>query len=356
MATWLMTQGKEAGTLQQQKEDRTGPASIEPTTREPPLIGIAAGLFAISFAGAAIYGVRAGRRAQLKEAAEAAEAASRSSRGVSSLQSARAAPAPAPSSSPKPPSPPLSSSSRSQGLDWGKAGTSAPSVLSRRGGGSVANSANTGAISTTTPPPSQRLLQESPALTAIKAFSIATALVAVGAAVSIEVGRRVWGIEDVRDSGATRVLPRTNLPSDIFYSHTPQMYDLTDRLHASIPKSFSTIESIGDYLRGKFAGIVPKPPQDQEDPLREPVPAAPSWLSSLFDQRRRPTTTQTQSVDELWDDIAQAETIRDKLELLESHLQHEKSLQDRKREELREEREYRRMEGSREVRMTSGAE
>lgn len=174
---------------------------------------------------------------------------------------------------------------------------------------------------------------ESPALTAIKAFGVATALVAVTTAVAIEIGRRVYDIEDVSERRGEKVIVPSKRPLTwtlSFYWAPRQMYDLTDRLHARIPKTFAVFESLGAYFRDKLDGVIPKPAEDQRDPLKEDVDAVPAAAV---------TSSSPPPVDDLLEEIAQADGVRRKMELLEVHLQREKTVQDRIRQRAREQRE-----------------
>lgn len=142
-------------------------------------------------------------------------------------------------------------------------------------------------------------------------------------------------------------------------STSKQMYDLTDRLHAMAPKSFALFERVGDFMRSRLEGIFPEP-ADKEDPFAAPVAdqALPeisegtshssNWLASL-----RPASDATSDappaiaknavkpVEDLFEEIEQAPTMRAKLELLELQLRGEKAYEDQHREELRRQRELR---------------
>ena len=151
----------------------------------PPIIPAAAVIFVLAFTGASAYGMRAARRAERLEVVEAATISSASK--MSQERIARA-----PSALQRRPE----STSGPTKLEWGNAGSSAPSVLSRSGTGSPSQLGNR-----SVPLPgdagSKEQLMESPALTAIKAFTIATAIVTAGALLTAEVARRVWKVEDV---------------------------------------------------------------------------------------------------------------------------------------------------------------
>ncbi|CAO1619270.1 unnamed protein product [Sympodiomycopsis kandeliae] len=268
----------------------------ESLVKRPPLLGIASVLFVASFTGAAIYGVRAGRRAQLREAAEQAQQAQRQ---VNKSITPRSSPLPSTSS-------PLPSSSAGK-LDWGAAGTSAPSVLSRSGrtnhsaGHHESDARSSSSPNGQTQAQTQELI-ESPALTAIKAFSIATGIVAVTTLISIEVGRRIYDIQD--------------------------MYDLTDRLSQWAPKSFRLFESIGSYCRDRMSGIIPRSEENlHSDPLHEPLP------------HLDPQGEEIKTVDEVWNEMSEKDSLREKLKVVELHLRMEKQVQDRYREEIRLQRE-----------------
>jgi hypothetical protein len=160
-----------------------------------PIVPVAATIFLLGFTGASLYGIRAGRKAELKEAAELAaksNAASRHAATTTPSALSRAQPAAnRPSTS--------SSTGTSSGFDWGATGSSAPSALSRRGAGAA--SSPRGGFAASTPGVAGGkggfTFDEPPAVTAIKAFTIATALVGVTSVAVVEVARRVWKVEDV---------------------------------------------------------------------------------------------------------------------------------------------------------------
>ena len=141
----------------------------------------------------------------------------------------------------------------------------------------------------------------------------------------------------------------------------PQMYDFTDRLHSKVPKSFDTFDRIGQFFRSRLEGLFPIAEEDV-DPLATPVPqefhlqqygnddtvAEASWLDSLRGVVTSPQPPRSSGmtansppkpVEELLDEIADAPTMRSKLELLEHQLRAEKLVQDEHREALRRRRE-----------------
>lgn len=313
-------------------------SSSPPTTeviKRPPFLGIGATLFFVAFTGAALYGFRAAKKADLREAQEAAASAARV--GTHAPAPARAQQVPSAlsgSTKAKAPGPPPSAA---RGLDWGSAGKSAPSVLSRSGGGGASTSSSSSRYAVPLPKMSadgRPIFDEPPALTAIKAFGAATALVAVTSVVIVEVGRRVLGIQDV--------------------------YDLTDRLHAFIPKTFALPEAVGNYLRPRLAGLFPQSDEDRRDPLAPDSVDDPSaqrasasssssssWLASLFSQHHQsqsqssPTAPAARDVEDVFTEIEHAPTMKQKLELLDAQLRGEKALEDAQRVELRLQREGR---------------
>ncbi|PWN23142.1 hypothetical protein BCV69DRAFT_297094 [Microstroma glucosiphilum] len=296
-----------------------------------PIVPVAATIFLIGFTGAALYGVRAGRKAELKEAAEMAaknHAATRHAATNTPSALSRAQPALNSSST-------SSSRGTASGFDWGATGSSAPSALSRRGAGAASSPRGGFSASPAGVAGGQRgyTFEEPPAVTAIKAFTIATALVGVTSVAVVEVARRVWKVED--------------------------MYDLTDRLHDMAPKSFALFESVGNFMRARLGGIFPEP-ADKEDPFAAPV-GDQSFLespegashSSNWPHILRPAThvpidvtsatakNAVKPVEDLFEEIEQAPTMRAKLELVELQLRGEKAFEDQHREELRRQRELR---------------
>lgn len=317
-----------------------------------PIVPVAATIFLIGFTGAALYGVRAGRKAELKEAAEMAaknHAATRHAATNTPSALSRAQPALNSSST-------SSSRGTSSGFDWGATGSSAPSALSRRGAGAASSPRGGFSASPAGVAGGQRgyTFEEPPAVTAIKAFTIATALVGVTSVAVVEVARRVWKVEDVSSSAACR---RAHLR---LTTHTSkQMYDLTDRLHDMAPKSFALFENVGNFMRARLGGIFPEP-ADKEDPFAAPV-GDQSFLdspegashSSIWPHILLPAThvpidvtsatakNAVKPVEDLFEEIEQAPTMRAKLELVELQLRGEKAFEDQHREELRRQRELR---------------
>lgn len=162
------------------------PSSAKGQVRPPWFIGLGSSVFLVAFTGAAIYGFRAGRKAELREAAEAAKTAS------SSKAPAQAAPTALSSTRNNT----VASAGHGPSAQAISSGRAAPSVLSRSGTGAASrqrysvplrNGGQGGSVA----------YQEPPAVIAVKAFTIATAIVGIASVAIIEVGRRVLGIEDV---------------------------------------------------------------------------------------------------------------------------------------------------------------
>lgn len=253
---------------------------LQPPSRKA-FFGVAAGIFTLGFAGAAVYGARKLRKQQVAEAAEAAAVALKQS------PNQQPSPPPLPSHSPLQASSPLKArvKTSSNGFDWGSAGTSAPSVLSRNPAKGNPIASPSSSSSSSSPPSAlpagtgsstlsvhdQLLLeQEAPPVTAIKAFGAATAIVAITAAVGLEVSRRVFDIKDVSRvlNFANRICPghRADLTYWPFFSLThKQMDDLSNRFRAFSPNSFPAVESLGSSLRDKLNGFLPTAPQDELD-------------------------------------------------------------------------------------------
>lgn len=215
---------------------------------QPPskkgFFGVAAGIFTISFAAATVYSIRKMRKQQAAELAEAATdqlkqsfnqqhspppSSLRSTSQASPLKAkvqtsssglnwgdtgssapsvlsrkpAKANPIAPPSSSLQAPPLQARAKTKSSGVNWGQSGTSPPSVLSRN----PAKAKSAPLSSSSSPSPEAQgqplsahdelLLQEEPAVSATKAFAAATAIVTVTFAVSLEAGRRIFGIKDV---------------------------------------------------------------------------------------------------------------------------------------------------------------
>ncbi|PWN30120.1 hypothetical protein BDZ90DRAFT_5192 [Jaminaea rosea] len=311
------------------------PSQSSPTReviKRPPFLGLGATLFFVAFTGAALYGFRAAKKADLNEAREALAAASTAhagtaGRGVGANHARLQSPS-ALSSSGK--NAPRATTSPSRGLDWGSAGTSAPSVLSKSGSAAASLPARY-AVPLPRMKDGKPIFDEPPAVTAIKAFGAATAIVAVTSVVVVEVGRRVLGIEDV--------------------------YDLTDRLHGFIPKTFALPEAVGNYLRPRLAGLFPQTEEDRKDPLAsidqyeaapadEAAPSKPSsssWFTGLFSQEQRHHDAQHQpqarDPEDVFNDIEQATTMKEKLKLLDAQLRGERAIEDAQREAMRSKRE-----------------
>lgn len=186
--------------------------------KRPPLLGLGAACFFLAFAGATIYGFRAAKKAELKEAADLANKtfAQGANSSSSSLASAPSALTRGPTAAAGQSHANARATTTSTTMDWGSpAGSSAPSVLSKSAAGGRSTTPSRFAVPLPKMQDGKPVFEESPALTAIKAFGIATALVGVVSVASIEVGRRVWQIEDVSEwtesIGTARVLQTTDL-------------------------------------------------------------------------------------------------------------------------------------------------
>lgn len=121
------------------------------------------------------------------------------------------------------------------------------------------------------------------------------------------------------------------------------MYDLTDRLHAKAPKAFRVAEDIGEYFRTRLGGIFPSSEEDRQDPWAEDERAQSSssssrssWLPfSLNSTSASTPAPQLKPVEEAFDEIEKAETMRERMHLLDAQLRAERAAEDQYRQELR---------------------
>ncbi|CAO1612752.1 unnamed protein product [Parajaminaea phylloscopi] len=301
--------------------------------RAPPrLLGLATSVFFVAFTGAAIYGFRAAKRAELREAAELAKSNVAPQQPPSTLTRSHHA---ANTSRTR-------SNTTAPGLDWGSSGTAAPSVLSKSAAAAGAPKPGSSQSSRfSVPLPKMQdgkpVFDEPPALTAIKAFGLATVLVGAFSVASIEIGRRVWQIEDV--------------------------YDLTDRLHANAPKTFAFAESIGFHFRPRLEGLFPQTEEDRADPWVGGEGGSSSASQAAVQRGQEGSgsvsilsrlnpfgsssagvaapVSHTRTAEEAFQDMEQAETMRERLRILDSQLRAEKAEEDAFRRDLRIKREHR---------------
>lgn len=171
-------------------------SEVETATR-PTLMVPAVLVFFVAFTGAALYGFRAAKKAELREAIELIRASSHSPKAVDSFAPTAYLSSALSKSQTSP-----RQGTQTSGLDWGSSGTSAPSVLFKFGSSISGKAVASPHARFSVPFPKihgdgKPVFDEPPALTAIKAFGVATALMGVISVASVEFGRRIWKIEDV---------------------------------------------------------------------------------------------------------------------------------------------------------------